>query len=42
MNTIPFVDVHTHPDRFEPETIIVQNIYPGEGFAAFSDIYSEQ
>jgi len=36
MNPIPFIDVHTHPNRIESETIIVQNIYPGDGFAAFS------
>jgi TatD DNase family protein len=36
MNPVPFVDIHTHPDRIESETIIVQNIYPGDGFAAFT------
>ena len=36
MNSVPFVDVHTHPNRMESETIIVQNIYPGESFAAFT------
>jgi len=36
MNPIPFIDIHTHPDRVESDTIIVQNIYPGDGFAAFS------
>ena len=36
MNPVPFVDIHTHPDRIETNTIIVQNIFPGDGFAAFS------
>ncbi len=36
MNPVPFIDIHTHPVRVEPETIIVQNIFPGDGFAAFS------
>ena len=36
MKPIPFVDIHTHPDRVESETIIVQNIFPGDGFAAFT------
>ena len=36
MNPAPFIDIHTHPDRFEEETVIVQNIFPGEGFAAFT------
>lgn len=36
MGAIPFIDIHTHPNRTEAETIIVQNIYPGDGFAAFS------
>jgi len=36
MNTLPFIDVHTHINRFERETVTVQNIFPGEGFAAFS------
>jgi TatD DNase family protein len=36
MNPIPFIDIHTHPNRVESETIIVQNIFPGEGFAAFT------
>jgi TatD DNase family protein len=36
MNPVPFIDIHTHPNRVESETIIVQNIYPGEDFAAFS------
>jgi TatD DNase family protein len=36
MNPIPFIDIHTHPDRVESETIIVQNIFPSDGFAAFT------
>ncbi len=36
MQTVPFVDIHTHLFRTEKETITVQNIFPGEGFAAFS------
>lgn len=36
MNAIPYVDIHTHPYHKEEDTITVQNIYPGEGFAAFS------
>lgn len=36
MNPAPFIDIHTHPDRFEPETVVVQNIFPGDGFAAFT------
>jgi TatD DNase family protein len=36
MNPIPFIDVHTHPFRKETDTIVVQNIFPGEGFAAFT------
>ena len=36
MHTVPFVDIHTHLFRPEKKTITVQNIFPGEGFAAFS------
>lgn len=36
MKPVPFVDIHTHPDRIESDTIIVQNIFPGDGFAAFT------
>lgn len=35
MTSIPYVDIHTHPFRNETDTIIVHNIFPGEGFAAF-------
>lgn len=36
MNPVPFIDIHTHANRVESETIIVQNIFPGDGFAAFT------
>ena len=36
MTSIPYIDIHCHSVLNEPETIFVQNIYPGEGFAAFS------
>lgn len=36
MKAAPFVDIHTHPNRIETDTIIVQNMYPGDSFAAFS------
>lgn len=36
MNSIPFIDIHTHSDLKEKETVTVQNIFPGEGFAAFT------
>ncbi len=36
MQSIPYVDIHTHLPRAEKETITVQNIFPGEGLAAFS------
>jgi TatD DNase family protein len=36
MNPVPFIDIHTHSNRVEYETIIVQNIFPGDGFAAFN------
>lgn len=35
MNPVPFIDIHTHPFRNETDTITVQNIFPGDGFAAF-------
>jgi len=34
--SIPYIDIHTHKCRFEKDTVTVQNIFPGEGFAAFS------
>lgn len=36
MNPLPYIDIHTHLHRPEKETVTVQNIFPGEGFAAFS------
>jgi len=36
VNPIPFIDIHTHPFHKETGTITVQNIFPGDGFAAFS------
>ncbi len=36
MIPVPYIDIHSHPDRVETDTIIVQNIFPGEGFAAFT------
>lgn len=36
MNPLPYIDIHTHPSHFETDTITVQNIFPGEGFAAFT------
>ncbi len=36
MNPIPYVDIHTHPYHNEKGTVTVQNIYPGDGFGAFS------
>ncbi len=36
MNTVSYIDIHTHPFRNETDTITVQNIYPGDGFAAFT------
>jgi TatD DNase family protein len=36
MKPAPFVDLHTHPNRIEPDTIVVQNIFPGDGFASFT------
>lgn len=36
MARIPFVNIHKHSFRKEKDTITVQNIYPGEGFRAFT------
>ncbi|WP_297089675.1 TatD family hydrolase [uncultured Draconibacterium sp.] len=36
MSSIPYIDIHTHPYRKETNTVTVQNIFPGDGFAAFS------
>ena len=37
MKSIPYIDIHTHLFRLEKDTITVQNIYPGDGFAAFQE-----
>lgn len=36
MNPIPFIDIHTHSDKLEKEIVTVRNLFPGDGFAAFS------
>ncbi len=36
MKSIPFIDLHTHSDQPEKGLVTVKNIFPGEGFAAFS------
>lgn len=36
MNPVPFVDIHTHLNRNVPDTIIVQNIFPGEAVEKFT------
>ena len=36
MQSIPYIDIHTHKNHFERDTVTVQNIFPGEGFGAFS------
>ena len=36
MRPIPFVDIHTHLSRYEEDTVTVQNIFPGDGFGAFT------
>lgn len=36
MNPIPFINIHSHPFHKEKDTIVVQNIYPGDGFAEFT------
>lgn len=35
MIPVPFIDIHTHLSRAGGEAVTVQNIFPGEGFAAF-------
>lgn len=35
MSSIPYINIHTHPFHDEADTIMVQNIFPGDGFAAF-------
>ena len=35
MGLVPYINIHTHPQRVEKDAVTVQNIFPGEGFAAF-------
>ncbi len=35
MNTLPFIDVHTHHSHFDKETVKVINLYPGDPIPAF-------
>ena len=36
MRSLPYIDIHTHSTRYEQETVTVQNLFPGDGFAPFS------
>lgn len=36
MQTVPFIDFHTHREREEKDTITVRNLFPGDAIAAFS------
>ncbi len=36
MNSIPYIDIHTHSAQTDAQIITVQNVYPGEKFSAFS------
>lgn len=36
MNSFPYIDIHTHQQYKDANTITVQNIFPGDGFAAFN------
>lgn len=36
MRSIPYIDIHTHQNHSEKDTVLVQNIYPGEGIPEFS------
>jgi len=36
MNTVPFIDIHTHLSRQEWDIVTVRNIYPGEAIPAFT------
>ena len=36
MNPLPFIDIHTHMGHNEPETVTVQNFFPGEKFPVFT------
>ncbi len=36
MTPLPFIDVHSHNSYPGKDSIVVKNIFPGDGFAAFS------
>lgn len=36
MYPVPYIDIHTHPYHNKKDTVTVQNIYPGDGFAGFT------
>lgn len=36
MYSVPFIDIHTHSEKFEREIVTVRNLFPGDGFAAFT------
>jgi len=36
MKSIPFIDLHSHSNRHEEGIVSIKNIFPGEGFAAFT------
>ncbi len=36
MNIVPFIDIHTHSEKFDKEIVTVRNLFPGDSFAAFS------
>jgi TatD DNase family protein len=36
MKSIPYIDLHTHSDRIDKGIVAVKNIFPGEGFGAFT------
>lgn len=36
MRSIPYVDIHTHQHHSEKDTVLVQNVYPGERIPVFS------
>lgn len=35
MNRVPFIDIHTHFRKFNPENIVVRNVFPGDVFEDF-------
>jgi len=36
MYSVPFIDIHTHSEKHRREIVTVRNIFPGDGFAAFT------